>query len=311
MPGKWLKEGKCRGVALSQERFQFFFDQEHDLLDVLEKRVHTFNEWALAIERWVEEPPDDYLQYIPLWVRISNIPMNYYTQEAIMALGDLVGEVKAFIFDPTKPQTQPYERVQVKFNVANPLKTSRVVNIKGAKPVIIHYNYERIQKKCFTCFRLNHEQRVCPLVVKQRKDEAFARRHAISRELQLKKIILQEEDPLFGVLTEDQVGINSTSGRPKIVKEVLDEMRQYLRLATDEDRAVREERVRTSVAAVEQDPMLQRTVLRLEAPPIISRDFNRGKGIVYGYEESLKPKAGKVQQEKLMASEIRAGTAGK
>lgn len=155
MPGKWLKEGKCRGVALSQERFQFFFDHEHDLLDVLEKGVHTFNEWALAIERWVEEPPDDYLQYIPLWVRIGNIPMNYYTKEAIMALGDLVGEVKEFIFDPTKPKTQPYERVLVKFNVANPLKTSRVVTIKG-KPVTIHYNYERIQKRCFTCFRLNH-----------------------------------------------------------------------------------------------------------------------------------------------------------
>ena len=76
MPRKWQKEGKCRGVALSQERFQFFFDNEHDLLDVLEKGVHTCNEWALAIERWVEEPPDDYLQFIPLWVRISNIPMN-------------------------------------------------------------------------------------------------------------------------------------------------------------------------------------------------------------------------------------------
>lgn len=133
MLGKWQKEGKCGGVALSQERFQFFFYQEHDFLDVLEKGVHTFNEWALAIERWVEEPPDDYLQYIPMWIRISNIPMNHYTKEAIMALGDLVGEVKEVIFDPLKPQLQ-------KFNVVNPLTMSRVVNIKGAKPETIHFN---------------------------------------------------------------------------------------------------------------------------------------------------------------------------
>ncbi|KAL0648163.1 hypothetical protein Bca4012_046454 [Brassica carinata] len=231
MPGKWSKEGKCRGVVLSQERFQFFFDHEHDLLDVLEKGVHTFNEWALAIERWVEEPPDDYLQFISLWVRISNIPINYYTKEAIMALGDLVGEVKEFIFDPTKPQTQPYERVLVKFNVANSLKTSRV-------------------------------------------------------------------------------GTSAVTGKPKIVKEVLDEMRQYLMLATDEDRIVREERVRSSVTAVEQDPMLQRTVLRLEAPPVISQDFNKGKGVVYSYEDLQKPKEGRLQSEKLMASAIRAGSAG-
>ena len=310
MPRKWSKEGKCRGVALSQERFQFFFDHEHDLLDVLEKGVHTFNEWALAIERWVEEPPDDYLQFISLWVRISNIPINYYTKEAIMALGDLVGEVKEFIFDPTKPQTQPYQRVLVKFNVANSLKMSRVINIKGAKPVTIHYNYERIQKRCFTCFRLNHEQSRCPLVVKRRKDEAFARRQAISKELELKKVVLHEDDPLYGILTEDQVGTGAVTGKPKIVKEVLDEMRQYMMLATDEDRIVREERVRSSVTAVEQDPMLQRTVLRLEAPPVISQDFNKGKGVVYSYEELQKPKEGRLQSEKLMASAIRVGSAG-
>ncbi|KAG2280787.1 hypothetical protein Bca52824_052007 [Brassica carinata] len=232
MPGKWQKEGRCRGVALSKERFQFFFDHEYDLLDVLAKGVHTFNEWALAIERWVEEPPDDYLQFILLWVRISNIPMNYYTKEAIMALGELLGEVKEFIFDPTKPQTQPYERVQVKCNVANPLKMSRV-------------------------------------------------------------------------------GISSVTGKPKIVKEVLDEMRQYLMLATEEDRYVRQERVRGSVAAVEQDPMLKRTVLRLEAPPIISQDFDKGKGIVFSYEELKKPMEGRNQQEKLMASAISAGTSGR
>ena len=311
MPRRWQKEGKCRGVALSQERFQFFCDIEHDLLDVLEKGVHTCNEWALAIERWVEEPPDDYLQFIPLWVRISNIPMNYYTKEAITALGDLVGEVKEVIFNPLKPQTQPYERVLVSFNVANPLKMSRVVNIKGRRPVTIHYNYERIQKRCFTCQRLNHEQSLCPLEVRRRKNEAFVRRQAISRELKLNKPVLNEDDPLFGVLREVQVGMCSVVGRPKIVKEVLDEMRPYLMLATEEDRVVREERVRRSVAAVEQDPILQRTVLRLEAPPVVSKDPNKGKGIVFSYEDPKKVRVGSAQSEKLMASAIRAGTAGR
>ncbi|WZZ54671.1 hypothetical protein YC2023_054778 [Brassica napus] len=51
MPRKWQKQGRVRGVALSKERFQFIFDHEHDLLDVLEKGVHTYNDWALAIDR--------------------------------------------------------------------------------------------------------------------------------------------------------------------------------------------------------------------------------------------------------------------
>lgn len=123
--------------------------------------------------------------------------------------------------------------------------------------------------------------------------------------------MLSEDDPLYGVLREDQVGINFATGKPKIVKEVLDEMRQYLLLATDEDKVVREERVRTSVAEVETDPILQRSVLRLEAPPVISHDFNKGKGVVFSYDNLKKDKRERDQQDKLMAVAIRAGTAGK
>lgn len=78
----------------------------------------------------------------------------------------------------------------------------------------------------------------------------------ISKELAQKKAVLNKDDHLFGVLTEEQVGICAVTGRPKIVKEVLDEMRQYISIATDEDRIVREERLKSSVAAVEKDPML-------------------------------------------------------
>lgn len=53
MPRKWQKEGKVRGIALSRERFQFIFNSEYDLLDVLEKGVQTYNEWAMVLERWV------------------------------------------------------------------------------------------------------------------------------------------------------------------------------------------------------------------------------------------------------------------
>lgn len=44
MPRKWQKEGRVRGIALSQERFQFIFKYEHDLLNILERGVQTFEE---------------------------------------------------------------------------------------------------------------------------------------------------------------------------------------------------------------------------------------------------------------------------
>lgn len=35
---KWQKVGKVRGVALSVEHFQFIFEHEHDMLEILEKK---------------------------------------------------------------------------------------------------------------------------------------------------------------------------------------------------------------------------------------------------------------------------------
>ncbi|KAL1207405.1 hypothetical protein V5N11_006999 [Cardamine amara subsp. amara] len=74
IPRKWQLYDRVYGVALSKERFQFIFKYQHDMETILKKWVHTYNEWALAIERWVEKPPPDYLQYISVWVQIRNIP---------------------------------------------------------------------------------------------------------------------------------------------------------------------------------------------------------------------------------------------
>ena len=121
MPHKWQKYGRVRGIALSKERFQFIFDHEHDLIDVLEKGVHTHNEWPIAIDRWSENPSPDSLQYVPIWVRIRNIPVIYYNELAIEALGDIV-EVA---FDSSKAQCQDYVRVKVIFDVSRPLRRAK------------------------------------------------------------------------------------------------------------------------------------------------------------------------------------------
>lgn len=267
MPRKWQKEGRVRGIALSREKFQFIFQTEHDLVDVLEKGIQTFNEWALVLERWVENPPEDYLQFVPIWVQISQIPVNYYNLKALTMLGDLVGQTKVVAFDPSKPITQAFVRVQVLFNVARPLKKFRVLNMGGGKTTTILFHYENVQKRCFTCQRLNHEKIVCPLEIRKRQEAASMRREKRLEDLGQALPTLNSDDPLFGVLEESQVGINPLTGRPKIAKEVLDEMRLYLLAESGEDRAVKVDRVKRSVKEAEQDPISQKAILSLEPIP--------------------------------------------
>lgn len=54
---------RVHGFALTKERFQFVFMHEHDLQEVLDKGMQTFDDWGLAIERWIKRPPPGYLQY--------------------------------------------------------------------------------------------------------------------------------------------------------------------------------------------------------------------------------------------------------
>lgn len=88
---KWKIYDRVHGIALTSGKFKFIFNLEHDLIIILDKGIHTFNDWVLAIERWTEKPPPDYLPYINIWVRLRHIPFNHYTAEAISALADLFG----------------------------------------------------------------------------------------------------------------------------------------------------------------------------------------------------------------------------
>ena len=146
MPRKWQLYDRVKGVALSKEKFQFIFKQEHDILDILNRGVHTFKLWPIVMERWVEKPPKDYLQHIMVWVQMRNIPVNHYTKKALWALGNFAGQVVEVAFDPDKPQVRDYIRAQVKCNVAKPLRRAKKVTTPGGEEVNILYDYERLQK---------------------------------------------------------------------------------------------------------------------------------------------------------------------
>lgn len=260
MPRKWQVYDRVRGIALSKTTFQFVFKYEHDLEEVLRKRVWNFNEWSIVIDRWVENPPDDYLKYLLVWVQIRNIPVNYYTEASITSFGDLIGPVDVVAFDPKKAQSHEYLRVRVFFDVSRPVRKTKVINLPKGGSVTLRYDFERIQKRCYNCQRLTHEKDKCPLIIQARKDQAAVRKQKVIALKQSTPKVLQNNDPLFGVLTEEQVGVDKATGRRRINPEVLQNMRDYLIAAEGGERRVREERVRMSIMDLEKDPMGQKSI---------------------------------------------------
>lgn len=315
MPRKWQKYDKVKGIALSNEKFQFVFKFEHDLMEILDKGVQTYNEWTLVMERWVESPPSNFLQFINPWVRIRRIPVNHQTFPAITWFGEFASQVIEVAFDPTKARSQDFVRVRVKFDVSKPLRRSKVINLPNGEPVSILYDYERVQKRCYECQRLTHEKDKCPLLLKKRQEVIAEKRARGEVQKLLSPIkLISELDPLYGVLSENQVGINPMTGRPRIAEDVLKGIRQYILVENGDDKLVRVERVKSSLKEVEMDPMAQKSMLRLEPPPLISNDLNKGKGLVFEYDSAVSSSQKQVNQSndsKMLSDAIKSGSAMK
>lgn len=108
------------------------------------------------------------------------------------------------------------------------------------------------------------------------------------------------------MLTDDDVGIDTVTGRPKIAKDVLDEMRQFLTVFDPQEKIERIAKVRKSVWDLEGDSEGQKRFLRLEAPTEFTTDVDKGKGLVFDFEGA---ESSTNEGEKMLVSVIRAGNA--
>lgn len=138
---------------------------------------------------------------------------------------------------------------------------------------------------------------MCPLLVKKRKEEALGRRQRVIQDRGGLEKFIRKNDPLYGVLSEDQVGICRETGRRKVAQEVLEEMRRYMMMATDDDKLVRMDRVRSSMAEAEKDPFTQKSMLRLESTPLFTKQLDKGKGVVYDFDLNVTEQTREVRGE--------------
>lgn len=131
---------------------------------MLKDRPWTFNNWTMLLDRWVPSPPKDFLSTIDVWVRISNIPMNYYTLNTMKYLASKIGHVIDIAYDLKVSQKETFIRAHVRLDITKPATEERVLNLPAGGKVLIKFDYEKLRKKCFHCLRLTHERPACPML---------------------------------------------------------------------------------------------------------------------------------------------------
>ncbi|KAF8106864.1 hypothetical protein N665_0130s0036 [Sinapis alba] len=151
----WKTEHRPIGSDLGNGMFQFQFSNEADLLTVLERRPYHFAKWMLIIQRWEPTVSESFPSLIPFWIKIQGVPIHLWSEEIVRSLGEDIG-----IFEQAEV-TALTMRMRVQVNGRLPLIKSSVLEYPNGDEVTAMFVYEKLERHCSKCFRLDHDVKDC------------------------------------------------------------------------------------------------------------------------------------------------------
>ncbi|XP_010510251.1 PREDICTED: uncharacterized protein LOC104786526 [Camelina sativa] len=168
LPRIWKMEERVVGADLGLGRFQFDFDQEDDIQEVLKMEPYHFDHWMLSLVRWEPVVDSRYPCLIKFWVRVMGVPLHFWADETFRTIGADLGEVEEVDLDNG--------RVKVLLNGFKSLIFEATVEFHSGEETTISLRYERLYGFCRRCNSFCHDTSRCPLFGdkgKQRLDDSL------------------------------------------------------------------------------------------------------------------------------------------
>ncbi|RID60879.1 hypothetical protein BRARA_E00070 [Brassica rapa] len=150
----WNLEGKIESRALGLDKFQVKFISEHDLVQVLEKGPYHFKKWMLLLQRWEPTVSNNFPSSIFFHVRIHGIPLHHWHKGTILTIGKELGACTL--------KDEKEAKIWVEVDGLNPLAMNLEIELPSGDVTEVEFEYIKIEKHCFTCFSLFHEENECP-----------------------------------------------------------------------------------------------------------------------------------------------------
>ena len=163
----WNLENRVMGREIGPERFFFRFETEVDLQLVLKRAPYHFKKWMFILQRWEPVISDAFPALIPFWIRVHDIPMHHCTAQTLKTIGGDLG--------PLLDEDLPEGRIRVNINGLESLEMSIPIRLPTGEVTSVQLEYEKLEKHCFLCFSLAHEEKDCPQKVSDKSDKTRTR----------------------------------------------------------------------------------------------------------------------------------------
>ncbi|XP_048599564.1 uncharacterized protein LOC125579765 [Brassica napus] len=90
----WHVSGSITRRELGPHLFQFSFESERDLQSILTKAPYHFKRWMIMLQRWEPSVSENFPSTISFWIRVHGLPLHYWTDAALDAIGSDLGHVE-------------------------------------------------------------------------------------------------------------------------------------------------------------------------------------------------------------------------
>ncbi|KAJ0267257.1 hypothetical protein HA466_0011130 [Hirschfeldia incana] len=163
LPKIWNLENRVAGVDLGHGKFQFDFEAEEDIEEVLKNQPYHFDYWMLSLARWQPMKSRNYPSEITFWIRVVGVPGDYWGEPSFESIGDAIGKTVEVDLD--------FGRIKVVLDAFKELIFDTTVDFSGGEfhdgqEEWVSLEYEKLFGFCETCFSLCHKTKRCPLTMK-------------------------------------------------------------------------------------------------------------------------------------------------
>nr|POF01449.1 uncharacterized protein CFP56_35727 [Quercus suber] len=160
----WKPTGRLDCVGLGLGFFLVRLSLKEDYENILRKGPWFIGEHFLSIRPWEANfrPASASVSSIAVWIRLNELPIEYYNVEALLQIGKSVGNVLRIDTHTAFEAKGRFARLCVHIDIDKPLITTILIG-KFEQPVC----YEGVQKLCFSCGRMGHRRENCLYTIRQ------------------------------------------------------------------------------------------------------------------------------------------------
>ncbi|KAK3184665.1 hypothetical protein Dsin_031951 [Dipteronia sinensis] len=155
---KWTLIGQWQLTDLGEGYFVARFQMKEDLDYVLTSGPWVIANQYLVVQKWKPNfvPGEDNIQSMPIWVRLSKLPMEWLDSDLLWSIGGMLGRMCKV--DPVNENQARgrFARICVEIDISKPLIGT--VNIEDRS---IRVEYESLGSICFKCGRYGHSKDNC------------------------------------------------------------------------------------------------------------------------------------------------------